>query len=71
MIRMTESAISTGVFFLLAKMTVTTWCQRLCVSPAAAHRRGGQLTVPADRSELAGVEAGAADEGAVHVLLPP
>src|SRR5580693_1919431 len=38
-IRMIESAISTAVY-LLAKMTVTTCCQRLCVSAAAAHWRG-------------------------------
>src|ERR1700683_682136 len=56
MIRMTESAISTGFF---SPLEPSTNC-RLMPS--------GHLMVPADRSELSGVQAGAADEGAVNVL---
>ena len=68
MIRMTESAISTAVY-LLAKMTVTTCCQRLRLT-GRRSLAAGQLAVPADRSELGGIEASAADEGSVYVLLP-
>src|SRR5215475_1299816 len=56
MIRMTDSAIST----LLPSPSTLRLCQRTA---------RGQLTIPANRDELAGVQAGAAHEGAVHVLL--
>src|SRR5689334_19531233 len=39
------------------------------VARASAARTTGQLTIPADSSELAGVEARAADKSAVYVLL--
>src|ERR1700733_13433609 len=58
MIRMTESAISTGFFSPLEPSATTLRNLTAC----------GHLMVPADRSELTGVQAGAADEGAVNVL---
>src|SRR5882757_6608460 len=39
------------------------------ISAGCASWTTGQLTIPADSSELASVEACAADEGAVHILL--
>src|SRR5580700_3052261 len=63
MIRMTESAISTGFFSPLEPSAIYCAAQAVPPDPAANLTAGSHLMVPADRSELTGVQAGAADEG--------
>src|ERR1700722_6852898 len=76
MIRMTESAISTGVFSPLETRTFLQRCSLLnlhgvecaAVTPSGASATSGHLIVPADRGELTGVATGGAGAEAVSIL---